>query len=240
MKRYRGRDGAPRIWYEDAEIEWMADDELRKAGLFPTVQAPVIDLEAFVERHLLAVLDQYADLPSDVLGQTQFLAGERPRVSINQDLTGSAFDVEDPLLSVFGRWRATLAHEAAHVLLHRHLYEPDTRQLSLMKKAPEADQGQILMRCLKREVAFVRSSADWREVQANKAMAALLMPASVFRALAQGAASRLSIAIPVHPESADAHALAANLSVEIGVSRTAARIRLASCGIMAEAPSLPI
>ncbi len=58
MKQYRGNDGKERIWFEPSEIEQIAASELTKSGLAPTDASPVVDLEAFIERHLKATLDQ--------------------------------------------------------------------------------------------------------------------------------------------------------------------------------------
>lgn len=125
MKDYRRKDGERRLWYEDAEIESIALDEITRAGLLPQAHVPdlTVQLERFLENHLRVRLDQHADLPADVLGVTHFCQGAPPRIEINRDLTGLAIDEEDPLPGDLGRWRATLAHEAAHVLLHRILYE---------------------------------------------------------------------------------------------------------------------
>jgi hypothetical protein len=121
MKWYRGPEGDQRLWFEQDEIELVVDDELRKAGLLPTQAAPVTDLERFIVVHLRARLDQYAELEPDVLGLTEFTSGKPPAVSINRDLTGSALDSDDALPRLTGRWCATLAHEGAHILLHRIL-----------------------------------------------------------------------------------------------------------------------
>ncbi|MBI5949703.1 MAG: ImmA/IrrE family metallo-endopeptidase [Chloroflexi bacterium] len=237
MNEFRARDGSTRLWLDDAEIEAIAGDELRRAGLAPTPDHPVVDLESFVEQHLRAVLDQYATLPNDVLGQTEFRRGEQPRVLINRDLTGSALDVEDPRLSAVGRWRATLAHEAAHILLHRHLFEFGDAQLPLVAPRPTA-QPVPLVRCLKREVTFRSVSSDWREVQANKGMAALLMPRGLFTTVARRAAAREGIDLPVAPGQRGEERLVGAIAPELQVSGTAARIRLATCSLASDTAAL--
>src|SRR5262245_52314045 len=115
---YRARDGSQRFWLDPRDIEVMMEDELRNAGLLPTAQAPVVDLEALIERHLNARLDQYAELETSVLGQTEFFPGQRPHVLINRDLTDGAMDDDESPRGLRGRWRATLAHEASHIVLH--------------------------------------------------------------------------------------------------------------------------
>jgi hypothetical protein len=83
VKRFRGsKTGAERLWIEPDEIEARTEAELVKAGLMPTV-----DVEGFVEQHLGAQFDQYASLPADVLGQTDFRVGAPPLVMVNADLS---------------------------------------------------------------------------------------------------------------------------------------------------------
>jgi hypothetical protein len=99
------------------------EDELHRAGLWPGQDSPAVDVEGFIEGHLKASPDRYAALEGDVLGLTEFRRGATPLVRINQDLTGSAMDGEWCPPGIQGRWRATLAHEASHVVLHRMLFE---------------------------------------------------------------------------------------------------------------------
>ncbi len=228
MRWYRASDGAMRIWFEPGEIEAIAEDELRRAGLLPASDRPVVNIETFVEQYLRVELDQHAPLPPEILGLTEFIPGRPPRILVNADLTSSAVDPGDPPQGRRGRWRATLAHEAAHVLLHRALAEPDPNQLTLF--GPFSPQP--VFRCLKREVAFGGGS-DWREAQANRAMAALLMPRSLFL----GAARQLrrqratSAAMPIRESCVEP--AATELAVLFDVSRQAASIRLAELGLVA-------
>ncbi len=179
MRWYKGPDGSDRLWISADEIEYSMEDELRNAGLFPSLKHPVVDVERFLERHLGVVLDQHADLDPEVLGMTEFSPQEKPRVSINRDLTDLLDDMTS-LLGDVGRFRATLAHEGAHVILHRILFELDQSQGTLFAHpASETTEKPRLMRCLKRDFG-VTGRGDWREVQANRGMAALLMPREVF------------------------------------------------------------
>jgi hypothetical protein len=181
MKRYRGKDGSARLWYGAREIEEIMADELQRAALFPTAEAAAVDIERFVESHLRVRFEQYAELEPHVLGVTEFFPGERPWIRINRDLTGSALDDDECPLGTVGRWRATVAQEAAHVILHAALFEGRSGQLSFLD--PEEVQGSEpsrVFRSLKRDVSFAGQAADWREVQANQGMSALLMPRPVF------------------------------------------------------------
>ena len=226
MKWYRGPDGSERIWFDVGEIEGMAEGELRKAALLPTLEAPVVDIERFIESHLGVRLDQYGDLDPDVLGVTQYPPGLPPEISINKDLTNTALDTEDGPPGLRGRWRATLAHEASHVMLHQVLFDLNSDQGRMLGGDSE---GPRLMRCLKREVTFRQGGRDWREVQANRGMAALLMPQSVFIAAAQQEFQRLGLRAGTVTEGSDeSQEIVATLANRCEVSWQAARIRLAT------------
>ncbi len=240
MRWYRGPEGDQRIWYEPEEIERIAEDELQRAGLTPEPSSPVTDLERFIESHLGADLDQYAELDADVLGLTRFDPGRRPAVSINKALTESVED-EQARRGLAGRWRATLAHEASHVLFHRYLFDADLNQPALFDSPPASNAANRgLMRCLKRDVGLDSRATDWREIQANRGMAALLMPRVLFRHVASQRAAALSATSPT-AGSAPADALAAEMARVFAVSRQAAAIRLQTLNIVpaAGASQLP-
>jgi hypothetical protein len=235
MRQYKGPDGSDRLWFQPAEIEAIMLDELTKAKALPAPDAPdlSLDVERFLERHLRVTLDQHADLPPDILGVTYFLPGRPPRVEINRDLTGSAIDEDDPLPGTLGRWRATLAHEAAHVLLHRMLFELDDAQRGLFghDHVPPHPERQ-LMRCLKRHISY-RGSGDWREVQANSGMAALLMPRPTFVVAARAAITSIQPGGQPITTGSPAHtALVRDLARRFGVSRQATAIRLETLRIL--------
>ncbi len=229
MKWYRGPDGGRRVWYAPDEIEQLAENELENAGLMPSLASPVVDIEALLERHLGAVLDQYSDLGSEVLGATQFAPGKAPRVLINRDLTAMALDQVPPEPGRYGRWRATVAHEAGHIIFHRILFETSEDQITLFEIDTTPPKSPELMRCLNRTVSFSNPVADWREVQANRAMAALLMPRRIFGELA-----RTDLRGSRTPEmgTQSANQLASGMAVRFGVSRQAAFIRLATLGLV--------
>ena len=234
MKRFRdSKTGTERLWIEPDEIEARTEAELVKAGLMPTVDAPAVNVEAFVEQHLGAQFDQYASLPGDVLGQTDFRVGAPPLVMVNADLTGAALDDDDSPLGLKGRWRATVAHEACHVLFHRCLYNLSTQQGSLFGDDGDPEEpAQRLQRCLKRDVVYSRTGADWREVQANMGMAALLMPRPLFAAVCQKELLRLG-KDRVYGDSPEAGIIAGHIARAFQVSRQAAMIRLKTLQVLA-------
>lgn len=234
MKSYRGRGGQEELWFNPGEIESIMVGELRKAAMMPTPDEPAVDLERFIERHLKVTLDQYADLDADVLGVTEFFQETPPRISINKSLTGAAIDEDESPPGVLGRWRATLAHEASHVLLHRSLFEFAVGNMNLFEASPAAAEGEgrRLHRCLKRDVAYQRQGRyDWREVQANQGMAALLMPKVVFQAIAREEIATVFPGLDKIPYGGEAPVVRL-LAPRFEVSKEAARIRLNTLGLV--------
>ena len=229
MNRYWSADGEERVSFKNDEIELIMEDELRSASLMPTADQPAVDVERLVEQHLKAQLDQHADLAANVLGMTEFIPRKPPRVSINADLTGSALDDDNSPPGLRGRWRATVAHEAAHIILHRMLFEWNPDQGTLID-ADTTHSRPRLLRCLKREVVFRPLASDWREVQANKGMAALLMPRKVFSKVTRTQLAELGSGGDIQAGSDQALRLAGRLAERFDVSKQAASIRLATLG----------
>mgnify|MGYP005851685327 CR=1 FL=1 len=236
MREYTTAAGIRQFFYEPHEIEHAALDALGKAHLLPEPSQDVctVDLETLIERDLKVKLDQYADLPAEVLGMTEFPIGRAPKVSLNKDLTG-AMD-EELSAGIVGRWRATLAHEAAHVLLHRWLFDLDSMQRGLFKTDDGDRSTETLMRCLKRDVGHGRQGSDPREVQANMGMSALLMPKPALVKVVKQ--SRVSILLPEGPirkESQGARDLIAEVARRFAVSKQAAGIRLETLAVLSDA-----
>ena len=186
-----------------------------------------------VEQHLGAQFDQYASLPAEVLGQTDFRVGAPPLVMVNADLTGAALDDDDSPLGLKGRWRATVAHEACHVIFHRCLFNLSPEQKSLFGEDGDSrEPAKRLQRCLKRDVVYGRTGSDWREVQANMGMAALLMPRPLFMAVCQKLLLRLG-KDRVFTDTPEAGVIASEIATAFQVSRQAATIRLKTLGVLA-------
>jgi len=138
MRSRQTRDGLV-LYYSNMEIEERMEAALRRSGLIPTLEAPVAPLDRFIEQYLGVVLDEWAELDADLMGQTDFT--DRPiRISINRRLTEEA-DHPGCHPGLKGRRRATLAHEAAHILLHEPLYPPNipTRGTSSRRSRPQAN-----------------------------------------------------------------------------------------------------
>ncbi len=162
MRTIPDKRGRPRIWYDDGEIEQIAVDAIRQAGLWPDPDTKAIDVETLIEVHLGATVDYGVQLDAKVLGYTVF---EQPtHVVVSRTLTDLAL-APTASLGLRGRWRATLAHEAAHILLHAHLYARG-----------EASRAQTAVRDVGDEADPTIDVRDWKELQANMGMASLLMP----------------------------------------------------------------
>lgn len=233
MKEYRSADGERRLWFDENEIDLIVENELRNAGLFPIASDPVTEIEEFLELHLQVRLELYAPLDLEFLGATYFERGHKPYVQINKNLTMQA-EASDATVGLVGRWRATLAHEAAHVILHRRFFEQPPEQTEFSFHG-NGGVGPTLMKCLKRNITFRRASVDWKEFQANQGMAALLMPASLFSEVTRrmvGAKCTEDL-LPYIPssDSRDYWGLLRELSCCFGVSQEAARIRLDTIGL---------
>jgi hypothetical protein len=228
VKSYRGPDAKLRLWFKPGEIDDWMEAALHKADLFPTERKPSVDIECFVDRHLNVSLEQYASLEPTVLGQTRFEPGKEPRICINKSLTELAVDAQDPPAWLRSKWRMTMAHEATHVMLHRCLYASDPAQGMLFgaDDEPSPEGRDSTYQCLERNLATTKGS-DWREIQANKGMAALLMPKSFFLLRCQSQREALAIeSKPLLKDSDDTDLLSRHLCQQFDVSFQSVLIRL--------------
>lgn len=209
-----------RPWIAFEEIERTAAAALKAAGLWPTAGALRVDIETLVEVHLGATVDYGVELDRTTLGYSVFETV--PRVVVNRELTDLANAVGAPL-GLRGRWRATLAHEAAHILLHRGRYavgHSSPAQTSPRGYAAADDAEENL------------GPGSWREVQANMGMAALLMPRQPFLAEAR----RLLLAMegplfpPLERDDPVAQQLVHALAESFETSHQATMLRLVTFG----------
>ncbi len=217
MRTGRDARGRARVWYDFDEIEQLAAATLRAAGRYPAPAAGPIPIDEVLESHLGASVDYGGDLAASVLGYTEFRTP--PRVVISRSLTDLATAAGAPL-GIRGRWRATLAHETAHVVLHASLFS-------------ERSSGRDAVRCERDAIEVDGRAADWVEVQANMGMAALLMPRAAFVAEARRLLEAEGPAFPpLSPSSARAAALAARLAETFEASLQASTIRLRTFGFV--------
>lgn len=155
---------------------------------------------------------------TNVLGYTVF--ADPPRIVINRRLTQLATVSKAPL-GIRGRWRATLAHEAAHILLHGRLFRPGETS------TVQIDETELTLQAQGRA-----NQKDWREVQANMGMAALLMPRQPVLDFASAVLSEAVAFPPLTEGSRDGAQLVQETAKAFTVSRRAAHLRLANFGFM--------
>jgi hypothetical protein len=135
--------------------------------------------------------------------------------------------------------RDTCPLKGSHIFLHRYLFDPDMAPLASRQPDHTAAGGAAVMRCLHRDVNDVGTQdwgrisrrRDWREVQANRDMAALLMPARTFKDVAFQQMTKLGLSsLSSGPALADT--LAATIADAFQVSKQAALIRLGTLQVV--------
>lgn len=171
MKTYRASAGPvrERPFYLEPDVEGMCAEELRKLGLLPSSPQP-INIDRFIEKRFGVTPEPADDLPASILGYTAFGAKGIQAIYVSRSL------FEDEAQPAKRRVTTTLAHEAGHGLLHAHLFafEAD-KNLALFGQDANVTATKILCRD---EDTRPRSGYDgrWWELQANMAMAALVLP----------------------------------------------------------------
>lgn len=162
----------------EQRIEQACSTALVAAGLMPPEPAPV-RIDRFVEKHF-GITIQYADL------QNRFGEGVMGACRFNRDGTVAEIFVEVTLgeddSKIAGkRVRSTMAHEGGHGLFHGHLFAEvfraeDDLKRGLVKVDRCTGVTSDGFACRKIGEGGGGRRYDWWEVQANRAMAALLLP----------------------------------------------------------------
>ena len=185
---------AERPYYTDKDIEYVCSSELQSVALLPSSPAP-IRIDRFIEKRF-GLSHQYEDLDEGVLGLTVFGSKRVSAVMVARGL-----DAEGSKVAA-RRIRSTLAHEAGHGLLHSQLFAFERSIQPLFGDFSDPLKPRVLCRDIPVSDGkeFKQYDGRWWEYQANRAMAALLLPRSlVHQALepllsAQGSLGRRSLA----------------------------------------------
>jgi hypothetical protein len=216
-----------RIWFEDGEIEALADKHRR--GFFHLMGdtgSLTLQVDKFIEIYLPGALhteitfDPFADFHDagepDTLGSTDFHA-DHLEVKIERLITQGA-----ERSSWWGRYNTTVIHEAAHCILHPILFQHDPNQQSLF---PPASSKKIS--CLQRTIDGYYTG-EWWEYQANQFMANLLMPRELFleRFIKQRNAWHIHDNECLAGDHYELEDLARVVARVFGVSKQAAKLRL--------------
>lgn len=170
MKNFRAKTGpfAEQPFFKPEEIEETCLNELKKLDLLPVEPSP-IRIERFIEKKF-GVSEQYEELEEGILGFTKFGKKGVEEIYVARSLDDEGTNVSRR------RIRTTLAHEVGHGLLHSQLFALGVGRPTLFNNE-QPDEPKILCR----EVIGTSSRSSkydgrWWEYQANKAMAALLLP----------------------------------------------------------------
>lgn len=218
----RGSPWGVRVFFEDREFESMMMELSLRSDLPVFVPGAGVD----VDRVLLKGFGLEADfvpLPRGILGRTLFTKKGVAKIEIDREL---AEEAETDQLAR-RRLRTTLAHEAGHVACHQQLFLGDTETLSLFGNASAKERPAILCR----EAAPGSYQGEWWEFQANKCMAALLLPKFQFVPhlhAALGAAGVVSFAQAL--KSGQDEAVIRSLANTFDVSWQAVLLRLQDLG----------
>lgn len=228
MRQVRDNTGrfSLRPHYEPAELD-RACEKLLTEFFQPThgaIPLPILtdDLTRLIERDV-SDFDPGADLSeygADVEGVTEFSPRRKPRVRIAGEL---AYDERRE-----NRYRTTLTHEYGHVHFHSYLFEVEPRSKDLFQ-SPAAGGVQVC----KRESILDARNTDWMEWQAGYVCGALLMPASLLRAIVVSFQEERGTFGPIALGTPQAAALIELVRGKFRVSADAARIRLLKLDILA-------
>lgn len=198
-----------RIWYEAEEIDSLTEAEVVR---FCGHHTAPLDIDGLIERHL-RVTPEFVPLPAGILGATEFGRDGSVRMLVSGVMSELAERERSGELLL----RSTLAHEAAHVLLHRTLFLRESEAIFGTGSARRE-----LCRSIGEDRG--RYGVEWWEWQANRGMAGLLMP----RTATVGWVTQWRRA---NPDSRGYTAMLEPLAGAFGVSVRAARLRIAELGL---------
>jgi hypothetical protein len=210
---------AERPFFDDAEIERIATDELGARGLLPDSPSP-IRIERFIEKRF-GITPTYEDLEGGILGYTRFGSRGVEEIVVSRSLGEEGTAVSER------RVTTTLAHEVGHGVLHAHLFVMGAFNHSLFND-DDVMPSRVLCRD-PRDTAAGRRPYDgrWWEFQANLMMGALLLPRRLVIKCVQPLLEQRGnlgvLTLPSHKREAVARLLSETFDVNPAVGR----IRLA-------------
>jgi hypothetical protein len=210
-----------RPWYTQAYLDERAEqilfEFLNELYGQVTIPVPTGALIKLIERDALE-LNLYSDLTKveqGLWGVTFFEPPKKPEVRI----AGKLYRDPNGAHPV----RFTLAHEYIHVYVHNPLYQ----------QAGSANRQE--QRCTGDETLGLKPKVDWMEWQASYAGAALLMPISRLRMVAEACLGKGGIT-PLAADSPKGADLKQRVSEAFFVSADAARVRLMQLGYLEMSP----
>lgn len=175
------RDPGPFLKSEfipDKRIHRLALEALQETRLLPAAPSPIA-VDKFCDRKW-GVPEDYEKLPPDVMGYAAFTCNGFDRIVINSMLD------DDQSATGQIRIRSTTAHEIGHAVLHTKLFMEkilfDQEQALLFGAVERKTVPSVEPRIVCRDTGIFaeKRQSPWWEIQANRFMAALLMPKPLF------------------------------------------------------------
>lgn len=172
-----------KVFIPDGRIERICGDALRSANLLPD-KPSAIRIDRFIEKYF-GIEIEYDDLSArfgeGVMGACRFKRdGSVAQILVEQTLAEEDSKLAEKVV------RSTMAHEAGHGLLHGDLFaekfQADAEIESSGIVGRQKREGLLPDGFACRGLGGSAQAAnryDWWEVQANRAMAALLLPKSL-------------------------------------------------------------
>ena len=172
------------------QIARIALEQLTTCRLLPDSPGPIA-VEKFCDRKW-GVPEDYEAMETEVMGFTSFTHKGFDQIVINTALG------EDRSATGRRRMRSTLAHEIGHGILHENLYAEklafERAQGELFAEMNPRAQSAIV--CRNTDIFGEPNKSRWWEIQANKFMAAMLLPELLF----------LQVVVPALSDYHDANA----------------------------------
>ena len=163
----------------DKRIARIAVEQLVACRLLPATPGPIA-IEKFCDRKW-GFPEDYKALGRDVMGRASFTYNGFEGIEINVSL------FEDSSRTGTRRVRSTLAHEIGHGILHEGLFVEkllfDRNQGLLFGNVERTTP--VAIACRNSDIFGKPKRTDWWEIQANKFMAALLLPTPLFLQIAE-------------------------------------------------------
>jgi len=159
----------------EPRIHRIACETLVSLDLMPDSPGPV-RIERYCEKRW-GKTEDYVELPKDVLGKATFTEGGLAKIEVNRDLCEHSSELANI------RTRSTLAHEIGHGELHSDRFADKLRHERLHGGACDASMAatRTIETVCRKEQIFRYQKDEWWEIQANKFMAAVLMPKHLLR-----------------------------------------------------------
>lgn len=175
-----------------ADLDYLAQQILMEYMPETLVRATALDLDQLLHNYIILDVTEANLYPENILGFIAFSDIKIPLANGEVlDVTEGTIVLDEQLKENKARYRFTLAHEAAHWVLHRSYYCQDNKVYEFRKKgysyiACKTDKTELGRKNPKE----AKTDDEWAEWQADYLAAALLMPKTPFIKAAKAALLR--------------------------------------------------